>query len=693
MSIKKTIFSNKNNLLDNSINKYSLKLFEGFNFSNNTNKTKPMNPFEVNNKINNTITYMKNGHSNSSLTNNSMLIKKQKILDKNSRDRKTVVVKKFKSKEKEKFENNKNLNKHLTTSSSNYIAIHSQYNQINCNNPFEKNARKHFDSVRYKTNNKMKKNNVNVKSRNNLSDVPNDEISSDFNKAKNDNNLKLYIDLSNKGNKKENIKENQAENQAENKAENIIENITENITENINSLSKIANIKQSINNKTINIDNISNNLNMLNNESDTANIINTNTNINKNTYSNDTNPNDNITEKDKKLFLITEKTEQNADITFINNSDKDKTDKDKTDKDNNNKDNTDKDKIDKDNNNKDNTDKDKINKDNNDKDNTDKDKIDKDNNDKDKTDKDKTDKDKTDKNKTENLNKNNNNITVKFNNENEKEDSKKKIVNILKNKNLTKREKAFYILIKSPVLPLRSQLILSRGSNNIKKAISTKEILKNYEKQLKDKIKEYQKKIVEYNLKIKSHFRSSKIAEISLNFITNRCESQFCEIYYKLLSKKENSTTYSYYQAYIKVIYYIIDERIGEVVNKEGNMEIDYEKILVNLFDILKRKGYYTIKDYLYYLFISKTNKRKERCFMKNMDKIDELISKEEPKLLDLGELPRMCKFIQFSFYLVKEIIEFGKLIKETTRIKIETENLLVLLKKNLYKFRNKNNV
>ena len=668
MPIKKTIFSNKNNLLDNSINKYSLKLFEGFNFSNNTNKTKPMNPFEVNNKINNTITYMKNGHSNSSLTNNSMLIKKQKILDKNSRDRKTVVVKKFKSKEKEKFENNKNLNKHLTTSSSNYIAIHSQYNQINCNNPFEKNARKHFDSVRYKTNNKMKKNNVNVKSRNNLSDIPNDEISSDFNKAKNDNNLKLYIDLSNKGNKKENIKENQAENKAENKAENIIENITENITENINSLSKIANIKQSINNKTINIDNISNNLNMLNNESDTANIINTNTNINKNTYSNDTNPNDNITEKDKKFFLITEKTEQNADITFINNSDKDKTDKD-----NNNKDNTDKDKIDKD----------KI-----DKENTDKDKIDKDN-----TDKDNTDKDKTDKNKTDYLNKNNNNITVKFNNENEKEDSKKKIVNILKNKNLTKREKAFYILIKSPVLPLRSQLILSRGSNNIKKAISTKEILKNYEKQLKDKIKEYQKKIVEYNLKIKSHFRSSKIAEISLNFITNRCESQFCEIYYKLLSKKENSTTYSYYQAYIKVIYYIIDERIGEVVNKEGNMEIDYEKILVNLFDILKRKGYYTIKDYLYYLFISKTNKRKERCFMKNMDKIDELISKEEPKLLDLGELPRMCKFIQFSFYLVKEIIEFGKLIKETTRIKIETENLLVLLKKNLYKFRNKNNV
>jgi hypothetical protein len=424
-----------------------------------------MNPFEVNNKINNTITFMKNGHSNSSLTNNSLLIKKQKILDKNSRDRKTVVVKKFKSKEKEKFENNKNLNKHLTTSSSNYIAIHSQYNQINCNNPFEKNARKHFDSVRYKTNNKMKKNNVNVKSRNNLSDIPNDEISSDFNKAKNDNNLKLYIDLSNKGNKKENIKENQAENQAEN----IIENITENITENINSLSKIANIKQSINNKTINIDNISNNLNMLNNESDTANIINTNTNINKNTYSNDTNPNDNITEKDKKFFLITEKTEQNADITFINNSDKDKTDKDKTDKDNNDKDNTDKDKI---------------NKDNNDKDNTDKDK----------TDKDKTDKDKTDKNKTENLNKNNNNIAVKFNNENEKEDSKKKIVNILKNKNLTKREKAFYILIKSPVLPLRSQLILSRGSNNIKKAISTKEILKNYEKQLKDKIKEYQKK-------------------------------------------------------------------------------------------------------------------------------------------------------------------------------------------------------
>ena len=648
LPIKKTIYSNKNNLLDNSINKYSLKLFEAFNLPNNTNRTKPLNPFEANHKINNTIISLKNGHSNSSLTNNSVLIKKQKIFNKNSRDRKTVVVKKFKSKEKEKFENNKQLNKNLTTSSSHFIAIHRKYNHTNCNNPFDNYARKHCDSVRYKTNNKIRINNVNAKSRNNLSDIPNDENSTDFNKAKNDSSLKVYIDLSNKGNKKGNIRENQAENQTENKSENkaenitdnITENITENQTENINSLSKIVNIKQSINSKIINTDNISNNLNMLNNESDTTNIINKN--INKNTYSNDTNPNDNITEKDKKS-LISEKTEQKADITFIDNSDKDKTDKDKIDKD--------------------------------------------------KTDKDKTDKDKTDKDKTDHLNKNNNNITAKFNNENEKESFKVKIVNILKNKNLTKREKAFYILIKSPVLPLRSQLILSRGSNNIKKAISTKEILKNYEKQLKDKIKEYQKKIVEYNLKIKSHFRSSKIAEISLNFITNRCESQFCEIYYKLLSKKENSTTYNYYQAYIKVIYYIIDERIGEVVNKEGNMEIDYDKILVNLFDILKRKGYYTIKDYLYYLFISKINKRKERCFMKNMDKIDELIAKEEPKLLDIGELPRMCKFIQFSFYLVKEIIEFGKLIKETTRIKIETENLLVLLKKNLYKFRNKNNV
>ncbi len=291
-------------------------------------------------------------------------------------------------------------------------------------------------------------------------------------------------------------------------------------------------------------------------------------------------------------------------------------------------------------------------------------------------------------NNKNNENENNeNNEEQKINTEKNEKNEKKEIIS-----NFSQKEKAIYLLIKSPVLPLRSQIILSRSTNNIKKVISKDEILRNFEKHLNEKIKDYQKKIVEYNHKITSHFTSSKIAEISLNFITNNCEMELCEIYNSLLFNKTDPH-FVYYKTYIKTIYYIIDEKIEEENNNDGNLVVNEKKIVINLFNILKKKGYYTIKDYLYYLFISAVNQEKEKSFMKNMDKIDEIITNEEPNLLDFGELPKMCKFIQFSFYLIKEIIDFGNLIKGTTNLKIETENFLELLKKNLEKFKNKYNI
>ena len=307
-------------------------------------------------------------------------------------------------------------------------------------------------------------------------------------------------------------------------------------------------------------------------------------------------------------------------------------------------------------------------------------------------------------NKNDNISDNNsNNILININNNknNEKENNEEQKINTKNNEknekkeiisNFSQKEKAIYLLIKSPVLPLRSQIILSRSTNNIKKVISKDEILRNFEKHLNEKIKDYQKKIVEYNHKITSHFTSSKIAEISLNFITNNCEMELCEIYNSLLFNKTDPH-FVYYKTYIKTIYYIIDEKIEEENNNDGNLVVNEKKIVINLFNILKKKGYYTIKDYLYYLFISAVNQEKEKSFMKNMDKIDEIITNEGPNLLDFGELPKMCKFIQFSFYLIKEIIDFGNLIKGTTNLKIETENFLELLKKNLEKFKNKYNI
>ncbi len=292
----------------------------------------------------------------------------------------------------------------------------------------------------------------------------------------------------------------------------------------------------------------------------------------------------------------------------------------------------------------------------------------------------------------DNNNDNNDNIIININDN--KENNKGKTINNFKNLNLTKREKAYYLLIKSPVIPLRSQLILSRSTDNIKKKISTKEILKNYENHLNNKINDYKNKIITYNQKITSIFTSSKIAEISLNFITSENENEFSDIY-NSLTYTESDINFIYYKTYIKILYYVMNENFEETKKENENLTTNEndKKLLINLYKILNKKNYKTIKDYLYFLFISSDNKKRDNCFMKNIDIINELINNEEPKLLDFYESAKMCKFIRFSIYLIKEIIDFGNLVKNTTKLKIETESFIELLKNNLDKFRNQYNI
>ena len=260
--------------------------------------------------------------------------------------------------------------------------------------------------------------------------------------------------------------------------------------------------------------------------------------------------------------------------------------------------------------------------------------------------------------------------------------------NLFKNKNLTSKEKAYYILSKSPVLSLKFQLIFSRSSENVKNIISKKEILYNYESYFNNKIKDYENKITEYNKQITSVFTSSKIAEISLNFITNKKEEEFCDIYNNLLYN-QNEYYFIYYKNYIKIIYYIIGESIEE--NKDISFsDINDNKLLINLYSILKKRHYNNIKDYLYFLYISCDNKKKENYFMKNLDKINDIINKEVPKLLNFYESFKMCKFIHFTYFLIKEIVEYGNKIKNIIKLKIETKNFVDQLKENLDKFKTK---
>ena len=255
---------------------------------------------------------------------------------------------------------------------------------------------------------------------------------------------------------------------------------------------------------------------------------------------------------------------------------------------------------------------------------------------------------------------------------------------LLNNSNLTIKEKALYILVKSPIVSLTSQFILSRSSSNLKHIISKSDILLNYELYLNNKIKNFEEKQLLYDEKIKSVFNSTKIAEITLNFITSQNEEQFNENYNLLYINKENNN-FIYYKNYVKIIYYIINESFMD----ENNNEINENKLLANLYDILNKKGFKKIKDYLYFLFISKQNK-KENIFMNNIDKINKLILNESPRLLQYEESLKNCRFIVFSIYLIKEIIDYGNMITKTIELKEEENDFIKKMKKKLEKFHNK---
>ena len=267
-----------------------------------------------------------------------------------------------------------------------------------------------------------------------------------------------------------------------------------------------------------------------------------------------------------------------------------------------------------------------------------------------------------------------------------------KILDVFKNnKNLSIKERACYILANSPILPMSSQIIFSRSSENIKKLTSIKNILKNYESYLNKKIKDYEDKINLYDKQITSVFTTTKIAEITLNFITKENEVEFNDTYNNLLhNNNKNDYFYIYYKSYIKIIYYIINESFEEV-NSEGVIsEIGENKLLINLYTILNKKGYKNIKDYLYFLYISNKNNEKVNYFMQNIDKINNIINNDAPKLLNFYESFKMCKFIQFSYFLIKEIIEYGNNTKNIIKLEIETKDFVEKLKNNLVKFKSK---
>ena len=51
----------------------------------------------------------------------------------------------------------------------------------------------------------------------------------------------------------------------------------------------------------------------------------------------------------------------------------------------------------------------------------------------------------------------------------------------------------------------------------------------------------------------------------------------------------------------------------------------------------------------------------------------------------------KICKFISFTLYLVREIVKFGNNIKSSVELKIKAKNLIDIINKKIKKYNNIN--
>ena len=264
---------------------------------------------------------------------------------------------------------------------------------------------------------------------------------------------------------------------------------------------------------------------------------------------------------------------------------------------------------------------------------------------------------------------------------NDKNNANKKIYLKLKElkekKNLSNKECAFYLLSNSPVLHLHDRLIFARSTPTLRNILSVEDVLKKNEEFLQEKVEELKIKISQCNKEIKRPFYASKTADMTLNFITMAEEEEFRELNELIETEQEKNLYYDYYRLIFLLFNEKYPEENGEIVFKEL-----YNKVIY-------KKKFISIKDYLYHIYIAK---KQDNHILDNIDKINELISREADFFKKHSSL-KMCKFVCFSLYLFQEIIQYGNGIKDAILLKKKTENFLDIVydKLDMYRIKAKN--
>ena len=256
------------------------------------------------------------------------------------------------------------------------------------------------------------------------------------------------------------------------------------------------------------------------------------------------------------------------------------------------------------------------------------------------------------------------------------QEKKDKIIKIFKqNKNISPKEEAFYILSVSPILRLSEQLIFSRASKNIRKVLTIESVFNNHRIFLQIKAKELRDEISLCEKRIRTPFSATKIADITLNFITSLDEQEFKD--FDIL--ETNKEYIKIYYAYMKLLYILF--------NLNYNNYIDIKKLKKNLYEKIKEKGFNHLRDYLYHIYIAK---KENVNIISKIELINNEIICKYPDLLNIHETIKICRFTAFANYLIKEIINYGNNIKELFELKYKAQYLLEIVMGKIEKLKNK---
>ena len=256
------------------------------------------------------------------------------------------------------------------------------------------------------------------------------------------------------------------------------------------------------------------------------------------------------------------------------------------------------------------------------------------------------------------------------------QEKKEKIIKIFKdNKNISSKEEAFYILSISPILRLSEQLIFSRASKNMRKVLPIDTVIKNHNIFLNMKVKELKNEINLCEKRIKTPFAASKIADITLNFITSLDEQEFKD--FDILETTQE--VINFYYSYIKLFYILF--------NFDYSNDLDRRQLKNNLFDKTREKGFKHLRDYLYYIYIAKKEKVD---IVSKIDIINNDILKNCPGLFSIHENIKICRFTAFSNYLLKEIVAYANNVKDTIELKYRAQYFLDIVMGKIEKMKNK---